>query len=97
MKVCFKCHKEIELERISFRDECPFCGADLHVCLNCVFYDNSKYNACKEPQTDFVREKDKANYCEYFKFISSGEDKEKRKGREEAERLWKTIFKKDRN
>lgn len=95
MKACFKCHFIIEAEKISYRDECPFCKADLHVCLNCVFHDSSKHNSCIEPSADFVREKDRANYCEYFKFVESRKGKEEKGGREEAERLWKTIFKKD--
>lgn len=94
MKRCFKCHSTIDLEEISFRDECPYCKTDLHVCLNCKFYNSSKHNSCDEPNADFVREKDRANYCEYFKFAESKGEGEKKAGREEAERLWKTIFKK---
>lgn len=95
MKICFKCNNLLNVEVISFRDECPFCGADLHVCLNCKYYDTSKHNSCSEPQADYVREKDRANYCEYFKFLESNEKKERKSPREEAEKIWKTIFKKD--
>ena len=92
MKICYRCKTIIDMDGIGVRSECPSCGVDLHVCLNCIFYDNAKHNACREPQADFVREKDRANYCEYFKFVeSTGENKKSR--REEAERLWSTIFK----
>ena len=69
MKTCFKCKKELDLGReIGRRDECPFCSADLHVCLNCRFYDRSAPKECREPQADLVREKDKANFCGFFSF-----------------------------
>ena len=48
------------------RDECPFCRSDMHVCKNCEHYDVKVYNECRETQADVVREKDRANYCDYF-------------------------------
>lgn len=78
-------------ERPSFREECPHCGSDLHVCLNCFFYDQGKANSCREDKADYVGEKDRANYCEYFRFtdgsaVISSKDK--------AEKLWNELFKK---
>jgi hypothetical protein len=65
---CFSCHKELSFSdaKIGFREECMHCRADVHVCKNCNFYDPKAYNECREPQADVVREKDRANYCEYF-------------------------------
>lgn len=66
---CFSCQKTIEVFAgvpIGRRDECNACGADVHVCKNCVHYDRSAYNECKEPQADYVKEKDRANFCDYF-------------------------------
>jgi len=91
MKICYRCKSAINIDEISFRTECPSCRADLHVCLNCIFYDPMKSNSCREPQADFVREKDRANYCEYFRF---NEKNEKKSSKEEAERLWRELFKK---
>jgi ribosome-binding protein aMBF1 (putative translation factor) len=56
MKICFKCGKPIETEKISFREECRGCGSDVHVCLNCAFYDPARANACMEPRRS-VRER----------------------------------------
>jgi hypothetical protein len=53
-------------------DECPNCGADIKVCLNCRFFSPGSYNDCTEPQAERVVDKDKANYCEYFEFKGSG-------------------------
>lgn len=64
---CFSCQKDVRLEeKVGFRDECAHCGADLHVCLNCRFYDAAAYNECREPQAERVVDKERANFCEYF-------------------------------
>ena len=66
---CWKCDERIEYptgSRVGRRDSCPKCDADLHSCRGCQFYDRSKNNQCSEPQADWVRDKEAANYCDYF-------------------------------
>jgi hypothetical protein len=65
--VCFKCNT-VNTASSSFgrRDECTQCHSDLHSCLNCIHYDQGSYNECKEPSADYVKEKDRANFCDYF-------------------------------
>lgn len=64
---CFSCGKELNFPLgVGRRDECEHCRADVHVCKNCRFYDAKAYNECREPSAEVVREKDRANYCEYF-------------------------------
>ncbi|MNY63470.1 hypothetical protein D3C86_2004350 [compost metagenome] len=64
---CFSCKKELSFSgNIGRREECPHCRADVHVCKNCNFYDPKAYNECREPSADVVREKDRANFCDYF-------------------------------
>ena len=104
MKTCFKCGTPIELEKVSRRDECTKCGADLRVCLNCAFYAESKANACVEPRVEPVKEKDRANYCDFFRFKEGAtvsphaagvpEMGQKKSGKAEAEKLWNELFKK---
>ncbi len=77
---CFACKKEIAPELpIGRREECPHCGADLHVCKNCQFYDVGSYNECKESSASIVREKDRSNFCDYFQWQNKfyGDDKAK--------------------
>jgi len=50
------------------REECSSCGADLHACKNCRFYDATAYNECREPSAERVKEKERSNFCDYFKF-----------------------------
>jgi hypothetical protein len=49
------------------RDECPACGADLHVCRMCEFYDTSVAKSCREPVAEEVTDKERANFCDYFR------------------------------
>lgn len=64
---CFSCSTEIVMAFApGRRDECPKCGADVHVCRNCTHYDRNAYNECREPSAEVVREKDRANFCDFF-------------------------------
>lgn len=65
--VCHACRHswtyQAPLER---RAECSKCHRDAHVCLNCVFYDTGAHHECREEQAEWVKEKDRANFCSYF-------------------------------
>lgn len=66
--LCFKCQtKQPVLGQVGFRDECFKCHSDLHSCKNCEHHDLQAYNECRETQADVVREKDRANFCDYFR------------------------------
>lgn len=66
---CVFCQTEIEVSgRVGSREVCPKCGRDLHSCLQCRFYDEDAHHECKEPQAEWVEDKDRANYCEWFEF-----------------------------
>jgi len=70
---CFSCYKEIEFnDSIGRRDECPYCRNDLHVCKNCRHYDPKVYNECKETQAEVIREKERANFCDFFESGGAG-------------------------
>lgn len=64
---CFACSKRVELDhKVSFREECPYCSADLHICRCCRFFDPSSYRECRESSAEHVKDKERNNYCEYF-------------------------------
>jgi len=52
------------------QEQCSVCGADLHCCRNCNFYDYGAYNDCHEPQAERVLDKTRSNFCEFFNFKS---------------------------
>jgi len=92
MKTCYFCKKEIKIEhKVGFRDTCPECSRDLHICKNCRFYDEGHYNKCREPRAEWVSDREKNNYCEYFEF-KEGWGSPADKAREEAIKKWKKIF-----
>ncbi len=66
--LCFSCKTKNEfVDNLGFREDCENCGADLHVCKNCEFYDPNSYHECRESSADYVKEKERANFCDYFR------------------------------
>ncbi|MHB8405895.1 MAG: hypothetical protein ACYDCJ_10775 [Gammaproteobacteria bacterium] len=66
--VCWKCGTSLKdvpmpLSRIS---ECLACRAELHVCRLCGFFDARKAESCNEQRADPPKDKQRANFCEYF-------------------------------
>jgi len=47
-------------------DACKQCDAELHVCKLCRFYDVTVAKQCREPIAELVRDKERANFCDYF-------------------------------
>jgi hypothetical protein len=77
MPVCFHCNEQLTVSAaapVGFRDTCAKCHTDLHVCRNCEFYDEGAHHECRESSAEWVRDKERANRCEYFKLrtASSG-------------------------
>ena len=81
MSNCYKCNEKLSLlagSNIDRREECPHCFADIHCCMMCEFYDQSAYNECREPMADRHTEKEKSNFCDYFKLAGKGTAKEEK-------------------
>lgn len=73
MPLCVFCKNKIELSYKPGRnEECPHCKRAVHCCLQCKFYDKTAHHECREPQAEYVREKDQPNYCDYFVFEPQG-------------------------
>lgn len=66
---CFHCQTELTIiaDKVGRSDTCDRCRSDVHVCFNCTHYDQSAYNECREPMADRVVDKEKRNFCDYFK------------------------------
>ncbi|MCX5826412.1 MAG: hypothetical protein NTV58_00190 [Deltaproteobacteria bacterium] len=90
MKGCFNCLNTLDISaKVGRREICPFCGKDLHVCLNCRFYDPQSYNACHEPQAERVIDKDRSNFCEYFSFREAALETDRPSAKEKLATLFK--------
>jgi hypothetical protein len=96
MLVCWKCgaslaHLSLPLTRL---DECKACHAELHACKLCEFYDLGKAKHCREPIAEEVRDKDRANFCDYFKPRAGAYSNTQQSEAEKARAQLDTLFKK---
>ncbi len=92
---CFRCNAPNEIQdRIGLRDTCVQCDADLHCCRNCRHYSRSAHNQCNEPQAEWVRDKDRANYCDYFEPRRGGRGEEDSNRAQDAKARFEDLFKK---
>ena len=64
--MCKKCGKPINQTSITRSSTCNFCGADLHSCINCKFYSKGSHYDCRETVGELVKDKERANFCDYF-------------------------------
>jgi hypothetical protein len=67
--VCWKCGTSLAELSLPLRrlDECKKCGAELHVCKLCEWYSIAVAKHCREPIAEEVKDKERANFCDYFK------------------------------
>jgi hypothetical protein len=92
--VCWKCGTSLaELPLpLSRRAECSGCRTDLHVCRLCEFYEPRVSNSCREPIAEEVKDKERANFCGYFRArvgaYGKGEDSGAGKARDQLEALF---------
>ncbi len=94
--VCFHCQNELTLEaKVSRLDQCPHCGRDLHCCRNCEFYDEYAHNRCREPQAEYVSDRERSNFCEYFQYRLGEVGRTQKEAKEKAKAEWETLFKKE--
>ena len=81
------------MEKISRQEICPYCRGDLHCCLNCSLFDEGAQNQCREPSADWVRDREKNNFCEFFTFGGSATAAGKSR-QDEARAKLEALFKK---
>ena len=90
---CALCQREVDIgDKVYFRDECLHCSGDLHICLNCEFHDPHASKECREPSAELVSNKERANYCDYFR--PGGNDKSGSKAVDDAKKQLDALFKK---
>jgi hypothetical protein len=97
MKTCFKCGTAWEgIGQPGIKAHCEHCGEDLHVCANCVNFNEQKPHHCAV-DTDPVRDKQRANYCEEFCFSENRDRRTTSRSTDDAQKArdaWNKLFKK---
>ena len=67
MAYCAFCDAELPADlRVGRETLCPHCDGHLHACIQCRFYEPTLHNQCLEPEADYVGDRQKANFCEFF-------------------------------
>lgn len=67
--VCWKCGASLAALSLPLQrlDECQQCAAELHVCKLCEWYSTAVAKHCRETIAEEVKDKERANFCDYFK------------------------------
>ena len=60
-----------EKQEVHRSTACASCGKDLKICYNCHFYSKGAHNDCLESSAEPVRDKDRSNFCDYFRYKDS--------------------------
>jgi hypothetical protein len=90
---CWSCGAALTSLDYGRADTCRSCGRDTRVCKGCVFYEVQSNNQCREPQADRVVEKERSNFCDYFK-PNSGQMGEMTSSRDALKAAAEALFKK---
>ena len=66
---CYRCGASLAALSLPLarQDQCPGCGADLHVCKMCLYFDERVPRKCREDGAEDVTEKERQNFCDWFK------------------------------
>jgi len=94
MKQCHRCAAAwtAEKRQPSYKECCEVCSAYLHCCLNCRFHDPAAHNQCYIPNTDWVGDRRRANFCDEFEFAEdtnrAQETEKQSQAREKLDALW---------
>jgi len=66
---CWRCGASLAHLRLPLgrSEECAACRSQLHVCRLCRHFDRSRPKQCREDDAEEVRDKERANFCDWFK------------------------------
>lgn len=70
---CWNCGAQLTTLDYGRSDTCRGCGRDTKVCRNCEHYEPGHHNECREPQAERVVEKERSNFCDYFRPRAAGQ------------------------
>lgn len=92
--MCWYCKTDEEIQdNVSRSAECPVCHRDLHSCKNCVFYSPGSHNDCRETNSEFISDKEKSNFCDYFKLNKNFSNQQKQDQKaQDARKLFDSLF-----
>ena len=91
---CYRCGESLAALSLplSRQDECPGCGNYLHVCKMCVFFDANVPRQCREDGAEEVKEKDRLNFCDWFKPSETAFDPDRKSEEAQARAALEDLF-----
>lgn len=92
--LCYRCGDGLERLTLplSRRDNCPNCGVELHVCRMCIHFDRAVVRQCREDGAEDVKEKDRANFCDWYKPSSAAFDVQQKNVEDAARAALDDLF-----
>ena len=92
--VCWRCGVSLkDIPRPFTRlAQCKACGADLHVCRLCKFYNPGHFEKCDHDMAEPAREVDVANFCHYFRPRSDAYNPREKSRADDAMTQLKALF-----
>ena len=95
--VCFRCGASLSTLSLplSRRDQCPECSADVHVCTMCVYFDRSVPRLCREDGAEDVTDKERVNFCDWFKPSSQAFEPHRKSEADAAQNALAALFGED--
>ena len=91
---CYRCGESLSSLSLPFsrQDECPGCRASLHVCRMCSFFDADVPGQCREDDAEDVFEKERVNFCDYYKPSETAFDPKLKAEEDEAKDALAALF-----
>lgn len=92
---CYRCGASLSALSLPFsrQDECPECHNYLHVCRMCQFFDARVPRQCREDGAEEVREKERLNFCDWFKPSATAFDEAGKNAADAARTAAESLFK----
>lgn len=91
---CYRCGESLATLSLplSRQDQCPACSADLHVCKMCLHFDRNVPRQCREDGAEDVTEKERTNFCDWFKPSESAFDAARKAQADAAQDALAALF-----
>jgi len=91
---CYRCGASLQTLSLplSRRDHCPECSAELHVCKMCVAFDPHVPSQCREDGAEDVTDKDRVNFCDWFKPSETAFDPTRKSAADAAQQALNALF-----
>ena len=91
---CYRCGATLAALSLplSRRDQCPACYADVHVCKMCEHFDPATARQCREDGAEDVTDKERPNFCDWFKPSGNAFDPDRKSAADEAEEALADLF-----